>query len=136
MAKPPSMTKIEIGELALRDLLSADLPADLRAKMLEVRDGITALRRSDLDPADHRPVYLDSSLYPGAMQQIGCSCGNSPKTPMRGRYSTMHANYHSHLATIGLPRSTYPTTYASGPYAGLTYEQKAQVRTALSGHGA
>lgn len=74
--------------------------------------------------AEHRAVYLPREDYPGQMQQVGCRCGYRPKTPNR-RGSTMFAGYRAHASKLGLKDDDREAVYASGEFAGLTWEQRA-----------
>jgi hypothetical protein len=69
---------------------------------------------------DHQPIYY---LVPGAMQQVGCSCGYQAKRPNQ-RTSTMFNSYAAHRRNLGLARMDYyDPRYTEGPAKGMTWEE-------------
>lgn len=124
MPKGPSIARIETFVIAARQITDADIPAELRARIAAVSAEVDALRRTDVKIEDHQPIYLDPALYPGAMRQIGCTCGERPKKPNQ-RSSTALSFYNSHLTRTGIPRPAYspPVTYGYGQDKGLTWDE-------------
>ena len=123
MAKP-TITKVEIAEMARRDLLRADLSATDRASLDQAMATVSGLR-PNVNAADHMPVY--TTARNGDKNVIGCSCGEVPaKRPARS--SMMQAPFNSHLAKVGVPRDYTATgnqqpRYTDGPRAGMTWNE-------------
>jgi hypothetical protein len=71
----------------------------------------------------HRPVYLPREDYPGQIGQIGCKCGHRPVKPAQSARS-MATSYLFHARNVGGSRDIANATYLSGPFAGLTWDQR------------
>lgn len=78
---------------------------------------------------EHRPVYLPREDYPGQIGQIGCACGHRPAKPAQSM-NAMDASYRAHARKVnGAPVTAATITYLSGPFAGMTWEQRAAAET-------
>lgn len=123
MAKP-TINKVEIAEMALRDLLRADLSDADRAVLDQALATVNGLR-PNVNKADHLPVY--TTARNGDKNVVGCSCGEVPaKRPARS--SMMLAPFNTHLAKVGVPRDytangNQQPRYTDGPKAGMTWNE-------------
>lgn len=114
-AKHLTLAKVEIAEIALRELLEcADLDPAYQAGLTSALGQVISLRPNSADPAAHTPVVWEPGIY-------GCTCGFRPNE-RPSRASMMMSPYHSHLAKIGLPRTNAPIVYGYGPKAGQPTE--------------
>lgn len=123
MAKP-SITKVEIAEMALRDLLRAELSDADRASLTAAMATVQSLA-PNVSAADHLPVFTTAAN--GDQRVVGCSCSFVPKArPQRG--SMMMSPFNTHLAKIGVPRNydadgNQQPRYIDGPKAGMTMNE-------------
>ncbi len=77
---------------------------------------------------EHHPVYLPREDYPRDVGQIGCACGHRPTQPAQSMNS-MDASYRAHARKVVKAGGTaetrmYLTRYLSGPFAGLTWDER------------
>lgn len=105
-ATAPSISRIRTFEVAARQITDGALPPGLADRINAVVAEVNALADAAPSIADHQPIWLARSLFPGAMRQVGCTCGHAPKTPNR-RSSTMFNSYNTHLTRLGLRRPLY-----------------------------
>ena len=110
MAKKITLTKVEFAEFGLRELLDSEDVDPLRRAELERSLALVTSLRPTPAAGTHTPVAYDRGI-------IGCSCGFRPDHPA-ARISTMLGAYHSHLAKLGLPRTSAPVIYGYGPNVG------------------
>lgn len=117
----PTINKVEIAEMALRDLLSADLSAEDRL-ILTTALATTKGLRPNVNAADHLPIFTTATN--GDARVVGCSCGHKPAKRAAMMSQTM-SNFNSHLARTGVPRDYSATgnqnpRYIDGPRKGMT----------------
>ena len=110
-AKSVTLRKVEVLEWAIGELLACDDLAPAQRAGLEQAAGLArSLRPSATPAAAHTPVAYDRGV-------VGCSCGYRPERPA-ARASTILSAYRSHLAKLGIPRTSAPVIMGYGPNAG------------------
>lgn len=102
--KAPSISRIEVGEFALVQLLDGELPVDVRVTLVQAVAAVNSLRR-DVDASAHKPVRGEAAN--GDKFTVVCTCDWVPYSAP-ARNSMAMASFNTHLDVVGVRRDYGP----------------------------